>query len=67
MYEHKSKLIKGFSQKYNLNKLVYYDFGNDINFAIEREKKIKAGSRKKKIELIISMNPEWNDLSNDLQ
>ncbi len=63
IYEHKNKLIKGFSSKYNLNKLVYYEITNDINSAIVREKKIKGGSRKKKIELINLMNPDWKDLS----
>ncbi len=63
IYEHKNKLLKSFSSKYNLNKLVYCEITSDINSAIEREKKIKSGSRKKKIELINSINPQWKDLS----
>ncbi len=62
-WEHKSKLIKGFTQKYNVDKLVYYEVFEDLT-AIQREKQIKAGSRKKKIELINKLNPEWNDLFN---
>ena len=51
-----------FTKKYNVKKLVYFECGDDINAAITREKQIKAGSRKKKIELINSINPEWKDL-----
>jgi putative endonuclease len=63
MYEHKSRLIEGFTKKYNVDKLVYYEVYNDINDAIEREKQIKKGNRQKKIDLISKMNPSWNDLS----
>lgn len=66
VYEHKEKLIDGFTKKYNVNKLVYFETTNDINSAIQREKQIKAGSRKKKIDLINSMNSEWRDLFNDI-
>ncbi len=62
VYEHKSKLIEGFTKKYNVCKLVYYEIFGDINEAIKREKQIKAGSRKKKIDLINSINPSWEDL-----
>lgn len=63
VYEHKNKIGNGFTAKYNVNKLVYYQhFENSID-AIASEKRIKAGSRKKKIELIEKMNPGWNDLS----
>ena len=65
IYEHKKKLVEGFSKKYNLDKLVYYEIFGDIREAIKREKKIKSGSRKKKIEMINSINPEWRDLSKD--
>ena len=65
IYEHKNKLVDGFSKKYNLDKLVYYEIYDEITEAIKREKQIKAGSRKKKIELINSINPEWEDLSKD--
>ncbi|MBU0475521.1 MAG: GIY-YIG nuclease family protein [Bacteroidetes bacterium] len=66
IYEHKNHLVDGFSKKYNLEKLVYYEIFEDINLAIQREKQIKAGSRKKKEELIKSINEEWNDLANEL-
>ena len=62
--EHKEKLVKGFTYRYNINKLVYYEEFNDINVAIAREKQLKAGSRNKKIELIEKKNMEWRDLSN---
>jgi putative endonuclease len=60
--EHRSGTGGGFTSKYNVNKLVYFECGSDVNLAIAREKQIKAGSRKKKIELINTMNPEWKDL-----
>ena len=66
IYEHKSKLIKGFTEKYNVDILVYYEVFDDINDAISREKQIKAGSRQKKIDLIESFNPKWDDLYNKL-
>jgi putative endonuclease len=62
VYEHKQKLTKGFTSRYNITKLVYYEATTDINGAIAREKQIKGGSRRKKIALIESMNPEWKDL-----
>ena len=65
-YEHREKLVEGFTKKYNVSKLVYYEVCEDIYGAISREKQIKAGSRKKKIELINSMNEEWKDLYDDL-
>ena len=66
VHEHKSKLIEGFTKKYNVDKLVYYEVFDDINDAITREKQIKAGSRQKKIDLITSINPAWKDLYNEL-
>jgi len=65
-YEHKEKLVEGFTKKYNIAKLVYYEVFRDVESAILREKQIKGGSRAKKIELIRSMNIEWRDLYNDL-
>ena len=62
IYEHKSKLVQGFTQKYNVEYLVYYEACENIVVAIEREKQIKAWSRKKKDALINTLNPEWNDL-----
>ncbi|HKB87431.1 MAG TPA: GIY-YIG nuclease family protein [Ignavibacteriaceae bacterium] len=66
IFEHKSKLIPGFSSKYNLNKLVYYEQYVDIREAITREKELKKWKREKKNKLIESTNPEWMDLSNEL-
>ena len=63
VYEHKNKTYEGFTSKYNVNKLGYYEEYNDIKQAIEREKQIKAGSRKKKMSLIESINPSWEDLT----
>ena len=65
IYEHKEKVNKGFTSKYQCNKLVYFEEYQWIDDAIAREKQIKGGSRKKKIDLIIANNPEWNDLSVD--
>ena len=62
IYEHKEKLVSGFTHKYNITKLVYYEVFDDPENAISREKQIKAGSRQKKIQLIASMNEEWRDL-----
>ena len=63
VYQHKDKLIKGFTSKYNVIKLVYYEEYEYIYNAIAREKQIKGGSRQKKIELIESINKEWEDLA----
>src|SRR3989344_1445653 len=62
VYEHRAKLIDGFTKKYNLNKLIYFEEFTDINEAIAAEKKIKGWLRRKKIKLIESKNPKWNDL-----
>jgi putative endonuclease len=64
--EHRAKLAEGFSKRYNLDKLVYYEIAGNAEAAILREKQIKAGPRKKKIELIEGMNPLWKDLYPDL-
>jgi len=66
VYEHKEKMIDGFTKKYNVNKLVYFEATNDINSAIQREKQIKAGSRQKKIDLINSINKGWKDLYDEI-
>ena len=65
VYEHKNKLIPGFTSKYNIQFLVYYEAGSDIHAAIAREKQIKGWLRAKKIALIDSMNPEWKDLTEE--
>lgn len=62
MYEHKNHLVKGFSDKYNVTKLVCFESFEDINEAIKREKQIKAGSREKKLQLIEKQNPTFEDL-----
>ena len=63
--EHKEKLIPGFTQKYNVTQLVYYEETPDVKAAIAREKQIKGWLRAKKVALIESVNPEWRDLSDD--
>ena len=63
VYEHQKKLVKGFSEKYNVNKLVYFEETSDVTTAIEREKKIKKWRREKKDNLVFKMNPKWKDLS----
>jgi putative endonuclease len=63
IYQHKTKYYKGFTSKYNCDKLVYFEEFTDINQAISREKQLKAGNRKRKEDLINSINPEWKDLS----
>jgi len=65
MYEHKNKLVEGFSKKYNLNKLIYYEITNDVNSAINREKQLKNWHKDWKINLINQFNPEWKDLSEE--
>ena len=65
MYEHKNHLIKGFSRKYNVINLVWFEQGNDMNSAINLEKKIKNRSRQWKIDLIEKTNPDWLDLASD--
>ncbi len=65
IYEHKNKLAKGFSNKYNLSKLVYYEETNDVNAAIAREKQLKNWHKEWKINLIKKMNPNFKDLSEE--
>jgi putative endonuclease len=63
MYEHRSGLISGFTKRYNIHKLVYFEYTNDSISAISREKEIKKWRREKKNRLVESMNPGWDDLS----
>ena len=63
--QHRLKLQDGFTKKYNVTNLVYYEHTADVRSAIEREKQIKAWRRSKKLDLIRSMNPEWKDLAAD--
>ncbi len=67
MYEHKNNVMKGFTEKYNVNKLVYYEETNSIEEAITREKQIKRWTRKKKNRLIEIINKEWVDLTNGVE
>ncbi len=66
IFEHKNKLVEGFTKTYNLNKLIYYEVTGDVRSAIEREKQLKNWHRDWKINLINSFNPKWNDLSTTL-
>ena len=66
VYEHKNGLGGIFTKKYNVNKLVYYEVGDNVIAALAREKQIKGGSRKKKIDLVNSVNPEWKDLFDEI-
>jgi len=66
IYEHKTKAVKGFTEKYNVNRLVYFEETPDVHAAIAREKEIKKWRREKKNALVTQTNPEWHDLSEDL-
>ncbi len=66
VYEHKHKVFKGFTSRYNVDRLVYYEETNDVWVAINREKQLKRWRREKKIALIESINPAWEDLYRDL-
>ncbi|MHC1782325.1 MAG: GIY-YIG nuclease family protein [Anaerolineaceae bacterium] len=64
--QHREKTVGSFTSRYNVTILVYYELCDDAQSAIEREKQIKGGSRKKKLDLITSINPEWKDLAEDI-
>ncbi len=66
LYQHQNKLIDGFTSKYNINKLVYYEIYQNIDYAINREKQLKGWSRAKKNALIETLNPTWKDLGKEL-
>lgn len=66
IWEHKHNLVDGFTKKYQLHRLVYYELTDSMYTAISREKQIKAGSRKRKLALIESINPEWRDLYDNI-
>ena len=66
VYEHKNHVVKGFTSKYNVKKLVYFEVTEDVEAAIAREKQIKGGSRQDKIDLIEGANPEWADLGDEV-
>ncbi|MDZ7691022.1 MAG: GIY-YIG nuclease family protein [Balneolaceae bacterium] len=66
IWQHRQKLMEGFTKRYNVTKLVYLEEFRDIEDAISREKQIKAGSRQRKLDLVNELNPEWKDLYEDL-
>ncbi|TET99065.1 MAG: GIY-YIG nuclease family protein [Anaerolineales bacterium] len=66
IYEHREGFGGGFTKKYAIKKLIYYEITTDVHSALAREKQIKAGSRKRKVDLINSFNSEWKDLYNEL-
>jgi putative endonuclease len=66
VYEHQNKSVKGFTEKYNVNKLVYFEETRDVAVAIAREKEIKKWRREKKNKLVFGRNPSWSDLSEEL-
>ena len=66
IYEHKNELFEGFSKKYKLKMLVYYEICDDINEAIKREKYLKGKKREFKLQLINAFNPEWKDLYDEI-
>jgi len=65
VYEHKNKLVPGFTARYNIGRLVYFEETQDVRTAIDREKQIKGWRRERKIKLVESINPEWRDLSKE--
>ena len=65
LYEHRNGLVEGFTKQYNVHKLVYYEYTNDVYSAISREKQLKKWRREKKNQLIEAMKPQWRDLSLD--
>ncbi len=65
-YQHRNKLADGFTKKYNIDKLVYFEQYENPEEAIKREKQLKAGSRKKKVDLILKNNPNYEDLYNNI-
>ena len=66
VWQHKNKLVEGFTKQYGIDKLGYYEVCNDVNSAIAREKQLKGGNRKTKLELIELNNPNWQDLYYDI-
>ena len=66
LYEHKNKLCEGFTKKYNIDKLVYFEYMQDVNSAIAREKELKGWKREKKNRLVETENPKWKDLGEEM-
>jgi putative endonuclease len=65
VYQHKKKLLDGFTKKYNVDRLIYFEETNDVQSAIAREKQLKGWRRSRKVDLINTINPDWQDLSKD--
>ena len=65
VFEHKQKLVQGFTSKYNIGRLIYYEATSDVHAAITREKELKGWTRKRKLDLVRSMNPKFIDLAED--
>lgn len=66
VWHHQHSVVKGFTQKYNLHRLVWFEPHDSMSSAISREKQLKAGSRSRKVQLIVQTNPSWRDLSGEL-
>jgi len=66
VWQHKNNVTEGFTRKYSVHMLVYYELAEEMGAAIAREKQIKGGSRAKKLAMIESMNPDWRDLYDDI-
>lgn len=66
VYEHKNKMVEGFTSKYNVNKLIYYEEFKETEYALKREKQLKGWTKLKKANLINKLNPEWKDLYNQI-
>ncbi len=66
VFEHKQKVVDGFTKRYNVDRLIYFEVSDEAMPAFEREKAIKGGSRRRKLDLINDMNPEWRDLYEEL-
>jgi len=66
VYEHKNKMVEGFTSKYNVDKLIYYEEYKETQYALNREKQLKGWTKVKKANLINKLNPEWKDLYNQI-
>jgi putative endonuclease len=66
VWQHKNDVVEGFSQRYRTHDLVWYEVHENMPSAIAREKQLKAGSRQRKVDLIVAMNPQWRDLYADI-
>lgn len=67
VYEHKNDMVEGFTKRYKVHKLVYYEVGEEVLSVLAREKQIKSWGRKKKLALITAFNPDWRDLNDEIR